>query len=394
MLTSLLITLVVLALSAAAEPVVASNGSAVYEAVSDAVVRVGILDDRGGYLKSSGSGVAITRNKIVTNCHVIARAERISVTQYLQDSTRRVVEAERIAGDSRTDLCVLRTEHSLHSLPVRIGTAAATSVGDDVYALGMPREYMLTLSKGILSQFRRCRNLEYFGSCPTDLVLQFDAAISPGSSGGGLFNTDAELIGITTYKDIRGDGLFFAIPADWIKEIVNYEKVLSDNAIFYARKGKLREAEQIAKQMKNRCEQVKTLFRAADEIADRSNKEGAQRMIAATKSIVRKLDDDLSCRASLLRRIAVLQHRLGEPATDIIKEAWDSVRLILKPGTRAAAMVRMSYPEALIGNCDGAREAQREAQREEISPSQRKRMERLIAFEVRRIEKKTTCKMD
>ena len=351
------------------------------------------LDDRGLYLKSSGSGVAITRNKIVTNCHVIARAERISVTQYLRDGTREEKEAERIAGDSRTDLCVLRTKHSLHLLPVRIGTAAATPVGDDVYALGMPRDYTHTLSKGILSQFRGCRDLKYFGSCPTNVVLQFDAAISPGSSGGGLFNANAELIGITTYKDIRGDGLFFAIPADWIKEIVNYEKVLSDNAIFYARKGKLREAEQIAKQMKNRCEQAKTLFRAADKIADRSDKEGARTMIVATKSIVDDLDDP-SCRASLLRKIAVLQHRLGETATDTIEEAWDSVRLIEKASTRAAAIVRMSYLEALVGNCDGAREAQTEAKRDLITDSQRKRIERRIAFEVRRIEKKTTCKMD
>ena len=86
------------------------------------------------------------------------------------------------------------------------------SVGDEVYAVGAPAGLELSLSRGIVSQLRGA-----FGKRSAPLV-QTDAAISPGSSGGGLFNKAGELVGITTFK-WQGESLNFALPAEWIEEL-------------------------------------------------------------------------------------------------------------------------------------------------------------------------------
>ena len=118
-------------------------------------------------------------------------------------------------NDGHRDVCLLFVEE-LPAPPaaqaVRLGAAKALSVGEEVYAVGAPAGLELSLSRGIVSQLRGA-----FGKRSAPLV-QTDAAISPGSSGGGLFNQAGELVGITTFK-WRGESLNFALPAEWIEEL-------------------------------------------------------------------------------------------------------------------------------------------------------------------------------
>ena len=113
--------------------------------------------------------------------------------------------ASLLARNDERDLCLLFVDE-LPAPPaaqaVRIGAAKALSIGEEVYAVGAPAGLELSLSRGIVSQLRGA-----FGKRSAPLV-QTDAAISPASSGGGLFNQAGELVGITTFK-WRGESLNF-----------------------------------------------------------------------------------------------------------------------------------------------------------------------------------------
>ena len=123
--------------------------------------------------------------------------------------------ASLLARNDERDVCLLFVNELAEppaAQAVRIGAAKALSVGEEVYAVGAPAGLELSLSRGIVSQLRGA-----FGKRSAPLV-QTDAAISPGSSGGGLFNQAGELVGITTFK-WRGESLNFALPAEWIEEL-------------------------------------------------------------------------------------------------------------------------------------------------------------------------------
>jgi S1-C subfamily serine protease len=92
---------------------------------------------------------------------------------------------------------------------VTIGTSE-TRVGQRVYAIGSPQGLELTLSEGLVSALRQTTN----GS-----IIQTTAPISPGSSGGGLFNANGQLVGIVTFQSRTGQNLNFALPAHWISEM-------------------------------------------------------------------------------------------------------------------------------------------------------------------------------
>jgi hypothetical protein len=117
------------------------------------------------------------------------------------------------AGDPDKDLCLL-TAPGLTAKPARLGSAARLKVGEPVYAVGAPQGLELSLSEGIVSQLR--------GGPPP--LIQTTVAISQGSSGGGLFNAEAELVGITTFYLKDAQSLNFALPVEWIGEVAG-EKI-------------------------------------------------------------------------------------------------------------------------------------------------------------------------
>ncbi len=157
--------------------------------------------------KKQGSGVIIRPNVVATNCHVVDSG---GITVYKTDDRRALTDSTYPATigkrDSARDFCLLEVA-GLWGIPANIRAYNTLKVGEYVYALGAPLGLDLSLSSGLISQLRQNGNKRY---------IQTDTAISPGSSGGGLFDSDGNLIGITTavHADADAENIGFAIPAD------------------------------------------------------------------------------------------------------------------------------------------------------------------------------------
>ncbi len=163
-----------------------------------------------------GTGVILdTKGNILTNNHVIAGAQRITVTLSNGDT----YPAELVGGDVTTDLAVVRIRAD-GLIPARLGNSSELQVGEDViaigHALGLPGGP--TVSKGVVSALSRTL-LTGPQSTMVDLI-QTDASINPGNSGGPLLNTRAEVIGINTAGFQGSQGIGFAINIDDAKVIV------------------------------------------------------------------------------------------------------------------------------------------------------------------------------
>ena len=166
--------------------------------------------------RSLGSGVIVDEDgHIVTNHHVIANADSISVQ--LEDG--RVAEAHIVGRDPDTDLAVLKI--NLSPLPVAIfGRSDQLKVGDVVLAIGNPIGLTHTVTHGIVSATSR----QQLGIAPLEDFIQTDAPINFGNSGGALVDSSGALIGINTAivaKSLEVEGIGFAIPVNMVRGVLS-----------------------------------------------------------------------------------------------------------------------------------------------------------------------------
>ena len=166
---------------------------------------------------SLGSGFVIDAEKgyIVTNNHVVKDADEVRVT-FHDDST---VHAEVIGRDEKTDLAVLKVESKKKLTAVKFGNSDVLRVGDWILAIGNPFGLGGTVTAGIVSARQRDIN-----SGPYDDYIQTDASINRGNSGGPMFNTDGEVIGINTaiFSPSGGSvGIGFAIPSALAEPVIS-----------------------------------------------------------------------------------------------------------------------------------------------------------------------------
>jgi S1-C subfamily serine protease len=167
---------------------------------------------------SSGSGVIISKDGyIVTNNHVIERAEKLEVLH-----NKRSYEAKLIGTDPTTDLALIKIESS--DLPaIKIGSSKDLKVGEWVLAVGNPFNLTSTVTSGIVSA--KSRHVGVVNNrFPIESFIQTDAVINPGNSGGALVNIKGELVGINTaILSQTGSyaGYGFAVPVDIVNKIVN-----------------------------------------------------------------------------------------------------------------------------------------------------------------------------
>lgn len=155
---------------------------------------------------SQGSAVVIGAQSLVTNCHVLRKARRVEVTH-----GKAVWPATLELWDTARDLCQLKAA-GVGAAAVALGDSA-TAVGQPVYALGAPAGMELTLSAGIVSALRH-------DDAGRLIAIQTSAAISQGSSGGGLFDDQGRLIGITTaFVGGNAQNLNLALPVAMVREL-------------------------------------------------------------------------------------------------------------------------------------------------------------------------------
>lgn len=164
----------------------------------------------------AGSGVIITSDGYIVTCnHVVDGASSIKVT--LNDDTQ--YDATLVGTDERNDLAIIKIEAS-GLTPATLGDSDMLTVGEDVIAIGNHLgELRGTATGGMISALNREVNVQ-----GTEMaLLQHDAAVSPGSSGGGLFNSSGSLIGIVNAKasSSNAEGLGFAIPVNSVKQIID-----------------------------------------------------------------------------------------------------------------------------------------------------------------------------
>ena len=174
--------------------------------VSAAVV-VLTTEGRGRTPDSQASGVIIHDGKtIITNLHAVAGASKVSV--HFADG--RTIEAAGYMGmDEKRDLiCIQIAERFKSGSYPDLAALEDLSIGQKVVAIGSPQGLTNTVSEGIISGVREFET--------GTKVIQTTASVSPGSSGGGLFNDQGQLVGITSFLYIEGQNLNFAFPTDYI----------------------------------------------------------------------------------------------------------------------------------------------------------------------------------
>ena len=218
-------------------PVVTGKGpldpAAVGQAVIDSVVtvQVGSQGSSGFAVSGSGSGVIIdTNGHIVTNEHVVDAGNDARVV--LADG--RIYGASLIGIDELTDVAVIQIEAD-GLMPIRLGAADMLHVGDPAIAVGNPLglEGGPSLTVGVVSAFGR-----QVRTTPTTTLygmLQTDAPITQGSSGGALVDGNGALIGITTavgVSDVGIEGIGFATPVEIVGRVI--EEILAEGSVAHA----------------------------------------------------------------------------------------------------------------------------------------------------------------
>ena len=171
----------------------------VFRSASPSVVAIDVKNNSGrkiGY----GSGVVVDDQIVLTNCHVLKLG-----SQYVVHSAGHKYFGIFILRNDKIDLCVLKVSN-LSARPVKLRLSDQLGVGERIYAIGNPRGLDLTLSEGLISSIRPVDGSKF---------IQISAPISPGSSGGGVFDEDGNLVGISTFSLRDSQNLNFAMPIDW-----------------------------------------------------------------------------------------------------------------------------------------------------------------------------------
>lgn len=176
-------------------------------------------------LQGSGSGVVVADGYVLTNYHVVEDATTLEVT-----SGDKVYAAELKGTDEAKDIAVLYVA-DLDIEPVVLGDSDQLSVGDWAICIGNPLSFTGTTTVGVISALNRevtSDSTDEYGKRAVNTMIQTDAAINAGNSGGGMFNVAGELIGIPSMKYTGSmftgstvEGIGMAIPINEAKELIN-----------------------------------------------------------------------------------------------------------------------------------------------------------------------------
>jgi len=197
---------IVAALLAISVPASAVSTAEIYAKSKSSVVLI-MAYDKSGIPLAIGSGFFVEPRKLVTNYHVVEGSSRLIYKRIGENLTRDVKGLSR--SSAVLDIAILDTAED--NVPLVVGSAKEIAIGDKVVAIGNPKGLEGSVSEGIVSAKREAAEDIFF--------LQITAPISPGSSGGPLFDSNGRVIGITTATIESGQNLNFAVPVDYIGRV-------------------------------------------------------------------------------------------------------------------------------------------------------------------------------
>ena len=186
------------------------------------VVQQSFFGPQSGYVEGIGSGSIVSNDGyIVTNSHVVSDGDVKEINVLFNNGD--TAKAKLVWNDSSLDLAVIKVDENKNKENLKaidIGDSDEIGVGDRVVAIGNPLGFELqsTVTSGIISGLNR--SVSFNTGVQMDGLMQTDAAINSGNSGGALLNSQGQLIGINTAKAGNSDGIGFAIPINIVKPVI------------------------------------------------------------------------------------------------------------------------------------------------------------------------------
>jgi S1-C subfamily serine protease len=189
------------------------TGREISQAAFPAMVTL-IMRDKNGHSVSLGSGFFVAPRLVATNLHVVRDttsgiAKRIGIKESLS-------VLGFVAVDAKNDLALLEVNDSSSAM-LSIAKGSNVSIGDAIYAIGSPEGFEGTFSQGVVSGVRDRNGAR---------LLQISAPISPGSSGGPILDQSARVVGITVATYAEGQNLNFAVPSDYLSNLLTHTSAL------------------------------------------------------------------------------------------------------------------------------------------------------------------------
>ncbi len=199
------------------------------EKTKNAVVKIDVFKkQKDGKLRPAGSGSGFIFSSdgfVFTNSHVVESADKIMVSLLNENE----IEGFLIGKDPDTDLAILKIYTEGYSV-ARLGDAQQLQIGQFVIAIGNPMGYQHTVTTGVVSALGR--TLRTQSGRLVDNVIQSDAALNPGNSGGPMITTEGEVIGVNTAIIQGAQGLSFSVDINTAKEIA--QQLISTGKVFKA----------------------------------------------------------------------------------------------------------------------------------------------------------------
>ncbi|MSQ80347.1 MAG: serine protease [Candidatus Methylopumilus sp.] len=177
-------------------------------AVNHAIVKVHVANNTGNH--GVGSGIVVADNQVATNCHVVANAQGVQVSKFGV-----AFSPSSMKADWRHDLCILQFQY-LDIKPVSLGDTQKLNYQQSVFS----KSFGGNALKPIIS----FGNIKALYTLDHEKIIQSSAGFAMGASGGGLFDDEGRLLGLTTFKSPGRHAYYYSIPVEWIKTLLNKGK--------------------------------------------------------------------------------------------------------------------------------------------------------------------------